>query len=245
MYNAPELLEFNPTGRDRYRHKPTTLPVHGVTSALGRINMEALPGWYSKITSQYWLDEMPTSGRQEDWEEIHKLAKTEPKRVAKEAGKIGTEAHEHIETILQGRKLPEIKNPFVLNAVKAFQEWIKIRDFKPVYTERVVFSEKHWYAGTEDGEGHLDGIYTLMDWKTSSGFYDKMDLQTAAYQCAREEESGIDIAQRLILRLDKNTGKFYERIIPACDYPRDKAAFLACLELHKILKEKENDKSLR
>jgi hypothetical protein len=59
--------------------------------------------------------------------------------------------------------------------------WLKDYDLKPKFLEKQLVSEAFHYGGTIDFYGDLDGVPTLLDFKTSSGIYDEHRFQVAAY----------------------------------------------------------------
>ena len=115
---------------------------------------------------------------------------------------------------------------------------------EPIATEFKIFSRKHMYAGTCDLDAVIDGERCIVDFKTSSGIYPEMLLQTAAYQFARAEELyGGELwgdqpnkyDARWIVRFDKKTGKFEAKRFD--DFESDFQGFLGALQLYRRLKK--------
>jgi len=69
--------------------------------------------------------------------------------------------------------------------------------------EQVVYSEKHRYAGTLDLLAEVNGVLTVVDWKTGKAVYSEAHLQNAAYRQAVREMKHGDPKQGLIVRLPK------------------------------------------
>jgi hypothetical protein len=74
---------------------------------------------------------------------------------------------------------------------------------------------------------------SLTDWKSSNYLYDEYRFQTAAYEHAHEEEFGVNIEDRWVLRLGKDDGKFEPWHIGNEDFELDFQTYLDCLALHR------------
>lgn len=112
----------------------------------------------------------------------------------------GTMIHEAIEAILAGKTvaIPHSIRP----AVDAFIEFKKKNEIVPLKVEERVVSKNHWYAGTVDVVGNLNGRLGVLDIKTSNSIYRDYNLQTAAYIEALKENN-IFPNTRWILRIDQ------------------------------------------
>ena len=245
MYETYKLIQFNPDGKIRYLHIPSQKPVRGVTSALNVIAKPQLVPWAAKMASDYWINyltEARETGEQfptADLELVHKAAKNAHRAIAFEAANIGKEVHAYAEAVLTNREIPKLSTPAALNGATAFRDWYKEHSFEVVASERMVFSERHFYAGTLDAIGVLNGRLSLIDFKTGSGIYPEAYLQTILYQQAYEEETGQKIEERWIIRFDKVSGKF--NAVLAMEHDRDLKGALAALELHHTLGLIEKD----
>ena len=133
--------------------------------------------------------------------------KAHQKELAK-AGEIGTQVHALIEWNLR-RELGQAvgPEPRVVDAGQwafmAYQDWAQSVNLKPLFIEHVVFSRTHKYAGTMDLLAEVNGIVTLVDFKTSKGIYDEALLQNVAYQTALVEMGHSEPRAGLIVRLPK------------------------------------------
>ena len=148
-------------------------------------------------------------------------SKTAYKRISKEATDIGSAVHAYAEEYLRSLQSPNVEEPDipadekVANGCLAVQTWVNSSHVIPVFLERLVFSQEHWYAGTMDVLAHVDDELCVVDFKTSKPFrnawkgpYTEMVLQLAAYALAIEEEfPSKKIATGWIVRLDKETGE--------------------------------------
>ena len=99
------------------------------------------------------------------------------------------------------------------------------------------FRRQYYYAGTCDFVAKIDGVIGVGDIKTSSGIYPDMRLQTAAYQHAIQEEEGIEVGPRWIIRFDKKTGEFESKTFS--DFDLDFQGFASALSLYKTLQKME------
>jgi hypothetical protein len=86
----------------------------------------------------------------------------------------------------------------------AYEQWMADHRVEPIATECVVASRKHGYAGTADLVAYVDGARSLVDLKTSSGLWNEMRCQVAAYFTAWNEEHPDEPCERAyLLRLPK------------------------------------------
>jgi hypothetical protein len=79
---------------------------------------------------------------------------------------------------------------------------------------------------------------SIADWKSSNYLSIGYLFQTAAYENAYEEEHGVDVEDRWILRLGKSeeeAGKFEPWHLTAEDFAEDFAGYLACLRLSNLV----------
>lgn len=172
-------------------------------------------------------------------EEIYAQAKKESQRKKTEAARKGTEVHE----ILSGEASTESLS---LDAggsrlkVELAREWLKENNVEFLHIERPIYSRRYRYSGRLDGVAKVNGVLSLLDYKTGRGIYPEFRLQTAAYNHALEEElEDLFIEQRLTLHLTE------EACIPH-PYPRSKlrgdfTAFLGAQRLHQQIKKIEKE----
>jgi hypothetical protein len=205
--------------------------VPGVTSILQCIAKPALIQWSAGMASDHWLQCLK-DGRN-DHAAIHKEAKVAHRKKAKEAADIGTNIHAYAEAHFKKLPPPELMSDQAKRGAEAFHKWLDAHKVKALAAERRVFSKEYYFAGTCDFIAEVDGIFTVGDIKTSSGIYPEMRFQTAAYQQAIQEEKGIAVPMRLIVRFDKKTGEFEAK--PFYDFELDFSGFASALKLHKAL----------
>jgi hypothetical protein len=115
-------------------------------------------------------------------------------------------------------------------AYRAYKEWEKESQLKPIAIEQKVWSRKYKYAGTMDVYGECYGARTLLDWKTGKSIYDEASLQNAAYRHAWVEmEQAEAPIVGLIVKLPKREDDpgFETRVIPWEDQDALMIAFRA------------------
>jgi hypothetical protein len=184
-------------------------------------------------------------------------AKTAPKDRLEEAGNIGHIAHACLEDsikraiALDGGIVVALVNPptdeRASNCADAGLKWMRAHNVRWLATEQKIYSLRYKYAGTMDGRCLVDSCsdplccpkpfkdaLTVADWKSSNQLNIEYLYQTAAYEAAYEEEHGVDITDRWILRLGKQDGEFEPWHLTAEDFPDDFAGFLRCLDLTNI-----------
>ena len=98
-------------------------------------------------------------------------------------------------------EMPEIKQVQV--GVNSFLDWEKEYKVKFISSERIVYSKKYDFIGRMDIEAKIDKDLCLVDLKSSNGLYNGVNLQTAAYVKADEEESNREYKGRWAIRLAK------------------------------------------
>lgn len=194
------------------------------------------------------------------WEQLNKIildAKSAHKETLEEAGNVGKQAHAWIELYIRGCLTGSIipyvddftKDEKVKNCITAALDWMKKHNVKWISTERKIYSRKFKYAGTTDGLCYCDSCdnstccpvpfkqrLCLPDWKSSNYLYVEYLFQTAAYVQAIEEEDGIKIEDRWVIRLGKTDGAFESWHLTQDTLQDDLEAFLACLNLSRKVK---------
>lgn len=146
------------------------------------------------------------------------------KRTLDKAGEIGSQAHALIEWNLRSQLHQKVGPEPRVNdqaqwAFMAFQDWANSVALEPIYIEQTVFSKAHGYAGTMDLLAKVNGVPTLIDFKTGKAIYAEAFLQNVAYQAALKEMGHDSAAGGLIVRLPKvDTDPAFETgIVPPCE----------------------------
>lgn len=193
------------------------------------------------------------------WEQLTKIildAKSAHKETLEEAGNIGKQAHAWIEQFIKWQlsnppegSLYPVDYPSEMKAAfccKAALDWMKQHNVRWISTERKIYSKAFKYAGTADGLCIADSCgnsnccptafkdrLSLPDWKSSNYLYIEYLFQTAAYVQAIQEEDGVGILDRWIIRLGKEDGKFEPWHLTQDTFQDDLDGFLACLTLSR------------
>ena len=182
-----------------------------------------------------------------------------------EAGAIGHIAHSWVESFIKlliAKKYDEAfnlaqalpQNEASANACIAALDWMAKHNVQWIETERKIYSRKYRYAGTMDGlarvsscgDSHCQGCrgkkpwvdrLTVVDWKTSNYLYLEYLLQTAAYEQAFEEEHGVDIEDRWVIRLGKDDAVFDPWHLDKTNFPSDFGGFVMCLDLTRRVEQ--------
>ena len=228
-------LVFN-EGRHIYTWAGEKVP--GVTTILGRVNKPFLIQWSADMAAEHFLAAVK-SGRT-DFDAIHADARVAHAKKRDASGESGSNVHGYAECFFKGLPLPELLTDEAKRGVEAFHKWLDEHHVKVLASERILFSQKYYYAGTCDFVAEVDGKQVIGDFKTGKRIYDEARLQTAAYQQALEEETTTKFSARLIVRFDKATGNFETR--EYTDFDLDFTAFNAALALHKTLQTIEKQK---
>ena len=134
------------------------------------------------------------------------------------AATVGTLAHEMVQAHLQGGEIDyEAYSPadvtLAMNALKSFYAWEGQHEIKVEFCERPLVSDTMKFGGTVDCYCIMDGIPTLLDFKTGKAIYNEYFIQLAAYR-ALLEEHGHPVERCRILRIGRDeTEGFEERSV--------------------------------
>jgi hypothetical protein len=239
LYNGEIIIDFFET-KHQYKKRGEKKCITSVTAATGMINKPLLIPWAVKLTKVYLIEKLENSEAVTvaDVEEAAKQHRIKKDTAAEKGTQVHNWAEQYINFKLgKEKKKPEMpKDESVLNGVLAFLDWEKEHKVKFLASEKLVYSKKHDYVGLMDAEAIIDGKRCVVDFKTSSGIYNEMRYQVAAYQAADEEESGKKYdGNRWIVRFSKETAEFDAREL--AEQKKDLKAFLGCLEIKKREKE--------
>jgi hypothetical protein len=261
LYGGDVTISFDArkhvyTWKEERTRDGSPLMIAGVTSILNRLAKEALIPWASGMASDYFKNSLLEGFDETNPEETITVTVAEVNEIAKDARKayakktkgaadIGKMVHAYAEAFLKGDKEPappkKILNPEERlqydNGVRAFKAWWRNNEVIVMQSERVLFSKRWLFAGTTDLTARINGRRSVADFKTSSGLYPSMAIQTAAYQIALEEEEGDVYQDRVLIHLDKFTGQYGMKILPRSR--RDEEAFLRLREADELIKQIE------
>ena len=160
------------------------------------------------------------------------IGEEEYHRIIDEALEIGNFTHEWIEKYIdEGRHSSVPNNQGSHNSIKAFLAWEE--EYKPewLYSEDKIYCDKYQYAGTLDAVAKINGRVCVIDFKTSKKIYKPYHLQVTAYAQAIKRMDGLRRwPLGIILRLDKETGKYEQKVFEPKDHFN---VFKKCLELRQ------------
>lgn len=154
-----------------------------------------------------------------------------PKATLDKAAERGTRVHNAIEifTNYGFEDASDDAIPFF----EAFKDWYNLRKPEVLATELKLFHSSYIYAGACDLLCEIDGVPTLVDYKTTSTVQDKLcGVQLEAYSRALAD-MGFKVQNKMILHLSKD-GKWNEHSFAANDMMRWKV-FTSCLAIRDYL----------
>ena len=179
------------------------------------------------IKPKPWLDE---------W-----LKKPRSAKIVKLSSQIGTAFHALIEKRLEYEYIDGPITKRLRAMFREFSEWAYTNEIVTIYQDMRVVSKAHCYSGTLDWIGyHKDypDELIIIDWKTSKGIYEDMDLQLVAYAKAYEEQTGEQIKRGLIVNIPKKHGKHKIRIR---EFKLTKHVFSRFLKLREDYREQHGE----
>jgi len=203
-------------------YKMDGVRVPGVTTILGILNKPALVKWANNlglqgIDSTKYRDEMAD---------------------------IGTLAHQMIvdyfnEVETDTADYSENQIDLAENCLLSFWEWEKGHKIEVIMAEAQLVSSLG-YGGTIDLYCELDGILSLVDFKTGKAIYPEMFYQLAAYRkLLTENEHPVKGVRILRIGRDDNEG-FEERLV--ADTAKHLELFNHCLAIYNLQKEIRKEK---
>jgi hypothetical protein len=247
LYGGEVVIDYYPNSHI-YKINGETIPsVTGITSIIDKSG--ALLAWAERLTNEYVarITSDPLFKEKGAFdcinvESITKEAAHQYAVVKKEAAGIGDIVHFYAQQFatakIEGKPLPRVEEGFpqqAINGINAFLEWVRIHEVKFIYSEFVVYSKKYKYVGQCDAFALVDGHHTYLEYKTSKSVYPEMQLQAAAYACAREEFfPHREVIKSQILHFNKDTGEF---AVHPVNIKKAFQSFKAALKLKRTIKE--------
>ena len=162
------------------------------------------------------------------------IGQEEYDKVINDALEVGNDTHQWIEDYINYGHACENTDGLwrcnqILKTVKAFLEWEEEYNPEWIDAERKVYCYKYKYAGTVDAVAKINGRVCVIDFKTSKKIYKPYHLQVTAYAQAIKRMDGLRRwPLGVILRLDKETGKFENKVF---EPKHNFNTFKKCLEL--------------
>ena len=223
MKRKLEVVEKAKTRRRRYTLKDGRI-APGVTTVLDGLSKPAMLIWSNQIG----------------------LAGYELRKYVDELASIGTLAHAMIERHLQGGFSEEDFPDFTRNQYeralvpfKKYVEWEKQHSVEVILSEKPLVSEVFRFGGTADGILKIDGIATLIDFKTSKAIYDEHLIQCAA-NTVLAEENGYKVDAFRVLQIGRNADEgFSEKTVAYAEMEKYWMVFKGALDVYYAKKALE------
>jgi len=188
-----------------------------VTTILDVLAKPGLGPWYAKEERRYFetamLEVLSNAGARDPEyvltavvEAVSGLKAAD--REKQKAATIGTAVHAGIEWELR-RRMGEDAGPepllpeTALWALESWKDWARAVALEPLAIERPVYCEDCGYAGTIDLYARVNGVPSVLDWKSGKAIYPEAFLQNIAYRHAATRRA-MPSAQGLIVRLPKH-----------------------------------------
>ena len=274
---------------DRYYFNGTRWVPSG-TTVIGILDKPALMPWAANCAVDYLYDMLGCEGNY-DWSEIANEARTAYQIKSQEAMDYGTFIHWMCERFLTTGKPEPIPATFEIEEeegnhtievdveltrkfmeghdyktktgrdkhAEGFYDWCEANKIKPIAIEGKVLHEK--YGGRFDLVCEMNGVVTLIDFKTGKGtYYDTWPIQLAgyrnAYKWGTQEHPSLPIKAHGILKFNKDNARInykdftsYKRtrtnqqtLEPekyTRNYETDLATFMGCVDLWWLINRGE------
>lgn len=226
-------------------------PLTGVTTVLSVIAKPTLISWAANMACDYiknspvWRTDDDTGNLligNKDLETILAEARLAHRRKKEEAGMKGTDVHTIIENYIKEAikdeegYIPILGDDEKNEQVRNFVKWAIRNNVKFLESEKRLYSEKYWIAGTCDFTCEINGKKYVGDAKTGNVFDRIPFFQVSAYRFMLEEMKEKDYFGSVIVNIKKD-GKFDEEkdVMWSFDYQTDLDGFLAALKIYRIL----------
>lgn len=151
--------------KEKYRNNDGVV-IPGVTTITGEL------GWNKSVLVN-WANKLGLKG-------------LDCRKYVDDKAAIGTLAHGLVLEDISGLKFDtsdytENQIHQAQNCLASYREWRKNKSIEAVFTERMLVHNELNYGGTPDFYGKVDGVLSLVDYKTGSGVYPEYIIQVAAY----------------------------------------------------------------
>lgn len=121
------------------------------------------------------------------------------------------------------------------NCFLKYLAWEKQHKVEPILCEAQLVSETYGYGGSVDMWCRVDGVPTILDYKTGKAIYPEHIYQVAAYRRLVEENGGKPEAVR-ILQIGRSEDEgFSEKVVT--DTSREWELFEHCLAIYQLQKK--------
>jgi len=192
----------------------------GVTTVIGVLNKPLLVPWANRLG----------------------LEGINVKDYVNDKADIGTLVHEMMFCDLKGTEVDTSyytgqQIDIAQNSFKKYLAWKKEHTIKPLILEEGMVSEKYQYGGTIDNYCLIDGVPTLIDYKTCKALYSEHFIQVSAYrQLLREAR--YKVKQCAILRVGRSEMEGFEYVpISTKKLALCWKIFKNCLQIYNLKKQ--------
>ncbi len=215
--------------------------VPSVTTILNVISKPALMPWAVKMGAEWFRDNRKDYLKGDiKLEDMIKGIKGAYRKKSQDALNIGEEVHAWCEQAIKFKlgvgTMPSMPdNEVVRESIENFRDWTKENDVKWLSSEEKIYNRKYKYAGTVDAIAEVNGVFGVIDFKTSKRLYDEYDLQVSAYGETIEDIYGRDCESSWLLRFDKEDGSFESKELQSGDHAENFMAFYGALCLYNRL----------
>jgi len=121
------------------------------------------------------------------------------------------------------------------NCFLSYLAWEKQHKVEPILCEAALVSEKYGYGGSVDMLALVDGVPTIVDYKTGKAIYPEHIYQVSAYRQLLEE-NGHEVSNVRILQIGREeTEGFSERVVT--DTAVEWELFEHCLAIYRLKKK--------
>jgi hypothetical protein len=173
------------------------------------------------------------------------------------AGEVGTLVHDMIDCKIRGTE-PDLSDysPQHLEAAQPpmdkFNDWVKDKTLEPILMEVPFVSIKYQYGGKPDFYGKVNGVLTLLDYKTGIDVYQEAFYQTSAYKMLLEEKHGLMLSEESgqweehdpffvdeikILRLGKSEDEGFHEVA-VTNIEKNFKIFIHCRDIYELQRRK-------
>lgn len=196
--------------------------VPGVTTYLGVLNKPALVKWANNLG----------------------LQGIDSSKYVDNLADVGTLAHSMILTYLKGEELDSSdysasQITLAENSFMSYLEWAKHHKIEPILIETPLVSEEYRFGGTPDLLALVDGIPTLVDFKTSKALYPEHYIQVAAYWVLVLEHS-YTADNVMILRIGREEDEGFE-VKPVKALRTNWEIFTHCQAIYELQKQSKKE----
>jgi len=96
------------------------------------------------------------------------------------------------------------------NSFNSYLAWVKGKTLKPILLEKLLLSEMFKFGGTPDNYCELDGVKTLIDYKTGKGIYPEYFIQVGGGYRQLLLENGYKVDKVIILNVPRTEDESFQ-----------------------------------